>query len=647
MSRSRRRVGARAELLVFLGYLAVSVAYFGWPLSTHPRSTLLATGPDPAIFVWAFAWWPHALLSWQDPFVTHALYAPSGANLTWITSVPGLAIAFAPLTLLLGPVLSFDAAALLLPSLSAWTAYLLCRALTRSRWAALIGGYLFGFSSFILNQQLQGHLMLTGAFVVPLIALTLLRVARGELSGRGFALRFGLLIALQLSISTEVTLTATLMLLVGLVLAFLLGGAARPVARSLVPVLAEGYAAAALLASPFLVFALLGFPQQSINGGASETDLVSLLVPQPSNALAGSAFPSLQVFLSANESALYLGPPTLLICLLFAWRRGRSVWARWLLAGLAISILLALGPKLYVEGRPEVPLPWRLLEKLPGLDNVFTPRFGEYVSLAAAVIVASWIAETKGRFSSVARVVLPALAVVALIPAAWQPFAVSQPPAPAFFTSKLVRSCFPRGETVAVFPFTSDTNFLQTESNFWFNLAGGYLTPIYEGGRPLLSFDDDPTVALLSFYGDRGLPSTDALLAFAERHDVARVISVVGDGYPTLGELEAVGPVEETGGVYVAPACGRPPLAREPLRPAARLIDREQEQGVEIDWCLGDYNYELPVGLTPGALLRGASRALFVAGQGLVCAAPHGYRLDGEAPPSDGVPSDAYRYYTR
>jgi hypothetical protein len=78
-----------------------------------------------------------------------------------------------------------------------------------------------------------------------------------------------------------------------------------------------------------------------------------------------------------------------------------------------------------------------------------------------------------------------------------------------------------------------------------------------------------------------------------------------------------------------------------------RLVDQEQERGVDIEWCLGDYSYNLPIGLAPGALLRGATRALFVSGQGLECAAPHGYRLDGEAPPTVGVPSGAYRYYTR
>ena len=47
----------------------------------------------------------------------------------------------------------FNVAELLVPAVSAFTAYLLCRHLTRSLWASLVGGYLFGFSSYMLGQE--------------------------------------------------------------------------------------------------------------------------------------------------------------------------------------------------------------------------------------------------------------------------------------------------------------------------------------------------------------------------------------------------------------------------------------------------------------------------------------------------------------
>ena len=106
-------------------------------------------------------------------------------NLAWATSVPGLALAFSPLTVLFGPIVSFNVAELLMPALAAWTAYLLCRYLFRSFWASLVGGYLFGFSSYVLGQLNEGHMHLTAVFLLPLVALVVVRRLRGELRGAG------------------------------------------------------------------------------------------------------------------------------------------------------------------------------------------------------------------------------------------------------------------------------------------------------------------------------------------------------------------------------------------------------------------------------------------------------------------------------
>jgi hypothetical protein len=90
----RRRVPTNA--VVLLGYVCVSFAYFGWRLLPHPGRPYIGQGRDPQIFIWSFAWWPHAILHGENPFVTHAIFAPDGLNLTWATSIPGLALAFSP-----------------------------------------------------------------------------------------------------------------------------------------------------------------------------------------------------------------------------------------------------------------------------------------------------------------------------------------------------------------------------------------------------------------------------------------------------------------------------------------------------------------------------------------------------------------------
>ena len=63
----------------------------------------------------------------------------------------------APLTLLIGAFATVQRRHVLMPVLAAWTAFLLCRHLTRSFWASLVGGYLFGFSSYMLRPA-EGHI---------------------------------------------------------------------------------------------------------------------------------------------------------------------------------------------------------------------------------------------------------------------------------------------------------------------------------------------------------------------------------------------------------------------------------------------------------------------------------------------------------
>ena len=58
---------------VTVGYVAISFLYFGIRVLPDPSRELIGTGADPQIFVWSFAWWPHALGNGESPFVTRRL----------------------------------------------------------------------------------------------------------------------------------------------------------------------------------------------------------------------------------------------------------------------------------------------------------------------------------------------------------------------------------------------------------------------------------------------------------------------------------------------------------------------------------------------------------------------------------------------
>src|SRR5207302_9660016 len=109
-------------------YALLSLVLFGIPVLGHLGSRVVASDPvDSSQFMWFLAWWPHALLHGLNPFVTHAMFYPDGINLTWATAMPGPSIVLAPITLALGPPVTWNAIQLCSPALSAWTAFVLCR----------------------------------------------------------------------------------------------------------------------------------------------------------------------------------------------------------------------------------------------------------------------------------------------------------------------------------------------------------------------------------------------------------------------------------------------------------------------------------------------------------------------------------------
>jgi hypothetical protein len=541
-----RRSGA-----AFVGYAALSFLYFGVRLLPHPGRYLIGSGADPDIFVWSFAWWPHAVLHGDNPIVTHAVWAPDGINLAWVTSVPGLALAFSPATLLFGPAVGYNLAAILMPALAAWTAFLLCRHLTRAFWPSVVGGYLFGFSSYMLGQLL-GHLHMSSVFLVPLLALVVLRFVEGSLEGRGLVWRLGLLLALQLALSTEVTFTATFALVVATALAYAFLPGLRPRLRALPKPALGAYALGAVLVSPLLWYALTDFETGTVNAPEPySADLANLVVPTRLVSLGNGIGLAERFPGNVAEQGAYLGLPTLAIVAWFAWRRRDRV-ARFLLTCLALSFVIALGTRLWIAGHELVPLPWALVAKLPLFNNALPVRFSLFLALTAAVVVALWARDAPRAWG----IVLPAAAVLSLVPTLRQADWKLHPDRPELFAQRnLLDACVPKGENVMVFPFGGrDHSMLwQAESGFRFRMAGGYLRPDtpdsfdYTAIHKLNRGNEDPTL--------------DEILEVVRDKRVGRLLVVETYQHPSAKELEARFPTQVLGGVIVAPACGHPGIA--------------------------------------------------------------------------------------
>jgi hypothetical protein len=472
-----RRIDAGPAFALLL-YIVAASLFFGLRVATTAGLSYVGRGVDPQIFIWSLAWWPHALLHGINPVITHVVWAPDGVNLAWTTSVPGLALLLAPVTLLVGPVAAFNVAAVLMPALAAWTCFLLCRYLTGSLWPSLVGGYLFGFSSYMLGQE-EGHLHLTSVFLIPLIALVVVRFLNRELDRVQLSIRLGLLLALQFFLSTEVFFTATLATLFATVIAYSCAPKLRGRLRFLAAPLAGAYLVAFVIASPLVYYAISGFDTHPINQPRNfAADLLNLVVPTKLSLISLRERAFVSHFLgNDSERGAYLGLPVLLTIGLFARRRRSTPEGRFLLICLAVGVLAELGADLRFNGTRLLPLPVSLIDRLPLFDNMLPARLSLFVSLAAAVIVATVV--NAGR-SSVTRIVLPTLAVVSLLPNLGSHAWITRPDNPRFIANGIYRYCLRRAENTLIFPPGSrgDSMLWQAESGFWFRIAGGYLSPV-------------------------------------------------------------------------------------------------------------------------------------------------------------------------
>jgi hypothetical protein len=468
------------SLATLLGYVLLSALIFGRKTLGDIDHTVVGFGPFPALYgrdqgayVWFLAWGAHAVFHLQNPFLTHAVYAPGGYNLTWAASILGPALVLAPLTELWGPMVTFNLLAILAPAGAAWGAYLLCRELTARTSSAVAGGLLFGFGSYETGVTIN-HLNLALVGLLPIAALLALRRARGRISRVRFILALGVVLGAQLWISTETFASAVVFGALALVVGFISRDRAqRRLAWRTAYEAAVAVAVAVLIGVPYLWYALtstnpLG-SQSGVNDGA---DLANFLAPTPATWLR----PVTTKF-AANvpEDLAYMGPVLLIVLGLFFLECRKRRLARFLALFLLAATILSLGGVLRVAGETtKFSLPWSVVGELPYVSHALPERFVLYVSLAGALCVALWLDRPTLR---PARWLATAVVMVSLLPNLDGGLWGTRVDRPPLLSSAALARYIPTGSTVLALPFGIDGNsmYWQVQAHFAFRLAGGYV----------------------------------------------------------------------------------------------------------------------------------------------------------------------------
>ncbi len=509
-------------LIAFAIYAALALIIFGRGLALAPARSFVGLTADPSVYMWFLVWWPHAIVNGLNPFVTDVLWAPGGFNLTWTTGIPLAGLIAAPITARCGPIVAYNLLCLLCPALAAWTAFLLCRRITARCWPSLAGGYIFGFSAYML-AEIRAHLLLILIFPVPLAVLLVLRRLNDEIRAAAFVALMALTLAASFMLSLEMFATLTFFGAIALALAVALGtGDLRRRIYALIPQLALSYLIVLLLASPYLYYFFQpGFPRSPVNSpGGYSADLLNFIVPTPANALGTLAMlaPVSRRFAGAIvETGACFGLPLIAIAIVFVRTRRAEADTRLLGWFALIAMLASLGPRLHVAGVELFGLPWKLLMHLPLINNALPGRFPMYVFLALGIIAAQWLADDAvGRGAKIAGV---AALAISLAPNPSARFWIAPVDLPAFFADGSYRQYLAPGETVVILPYGAGgpSMLWQAESKMYFRMAGGWTSIMpreYQGW---------PAVNALMYRSY--IPGfSDQLKAFLAHHDAAAII---------------------------------------------------------------------------------------------------------------------------
>jgi hypothetical protein len=501
----RRVIAAIWEHRTDLSAVALYTILAVWMLShlwINPNDRRLANNlGDPSLFQWFLAHAAKSVTHFDNPLFSTDLHAPLGVNILANASVLLPALVLTPITLVLGPTVSFLVLLTvnLTATATAWY-WLLSREIVRSRAAAIVGAAFIGFAPAMTGHT-NGHPQVTAQFLVPLMLQAVIRMRTDRPVRQGVCL--GLLVIAQFFTSLEILLLA-IAACAAFVTAY--GLFHLDQVRSAVPRLVRGLATAVAVAVPVLAYPLWYFfnGPRTFSGPVwsadfHEADLASYFLAAPST-LFGSHDLLYGVRDEPTETSTFFGP---LLCLLvIAALVVGSRLARAIALTAVVFFAMSIGPSPRAfRVDLGVPGPWRLVGQLPAIDATIPVRWAVPIVAMIGVLLALAIDRAQ-RFSPrwrTAAWVATALALLPVVPAPL-PALLYQRPVPRFITSGEWHNCLAPGLTLVSVPLP---NYFDPDGMRW-AAATGLAFPIALGlgivpddkGRPTVEHMP-PTGALL------------------------------------------------------------------------------------------------------------------------------------------------------
>lgn len=493
---------------IFIDYILASIVYtsciflYTGILKHNIKLSDFSNDGDAYYQLFYINWIKYSLFHGLNPLVTNYITYPMYYLSVWLTSSIMNSFLFFPTTIMYGPILTRNVIFITAPVFGAISMFALLRILRFHSFSSLLGGYIFGFSTYEVTQ-ITNNIQLICIFPIPLLAILFVKSVRDDKTSKKRVAGYAILLSYLLWQSLELFTTATIFASI-LILLFIIFN--KSIIRPKVFILKEiaiSYIMVLLTSSIFFIYIIQGvrYIHGPLNSSITySTDLLNFFIPTNMTLILGQYFDVITKSFTADsgENTAYIGLVLLGIvafCAFENWDRKVivkgaefEVFKPFLLFTI-ILMVLSLGSRLHLDGYvTDINLPW-VLFSFPPVYSAMPDRFTMYVFFCVSIWAVVFVEKHKGPY--LIRYVLLICGIIMIVPNYKSVYVWGRPPLPSFISNGDYKSVLKKGSNVIILPRNTYSKYGNGAlwvlySNMYFHLAGqswGYY-PYWELKHP-------------------------------------------------------------------------------------------------------------------------------------------------------------------
>ena len=456
-------------ILIFLIYCFIAFIFTFPLLLPNNISSSLVDLPsqhscnDSCQFIWQMVYVKKMIFS--HFFYSNYQLFPKGIDMAYTTLVIPISVVTIPLTYFFNVIAVFNFSMIISLVLSAFAGFLLFKYLTKNTFGSFMGGTLYGFSPYLMNQFAVGHLNLIAGYFIPIYILCLYYILKNScrVNFVWYGLAFGLLFFLNLITSIEYGISLLLFSVIFMILYALFIDDVHKIIKHKYSLysLVVGVSITTILYLPWIYY--LKFSKLSL----SNIDLRDLSrssgINQFNRLLSFLNIPNL----SYVHMSSFMGWGAFII-ILIVWknRRHNKNIKLWLTIGI-IFYILSLGSVLVVSGSlltayKGITMPFYLIDQIPYINAILPYRLTIYFMLSVGVLIAFFFDYFYKRFLNfknisyrkflkyITLLLISAVLIIEIFP---RPFILDKPNLHSK-TYEYIKSKIPTNPTILEIPFT-------------------------------------------------------------------------------------------------------------------------------------------------------------------------------------------------